>query len=205
VVFGSKRTKRPLLYCWALLMSGLARPGLLAWVGVGCCCGHLTIAGQRFTLLLCAVIYGIFRVKPWLESIRRLCLRSLLAGAKLCSAHAPPDDYWTKPGGIRRGRNARIRPGPASFDVTEKQQRRVRYYSFAAVMSPCRPFRLRLMEPWFGYGALFTFQGTGIASLQSPHCYWSAHNIYLLAWGETGFVSLLFDLLLVLGIGMRHV
>jgi O-antigen ligase len=182
-----------------LLISGWVR-GPLAWAGRMSAIAGLYLTASRsglYILLLCAFVYVAFRVKPW--RIRYSLVPAVLAGAAVLGGFAlmvverPPEGLELN---VEQGSTlSRV------LDVTESvaTARGVETRGEITLQAA----QAALEAPWYGYG-IFTFQGTSIASLQSPLPYLGAHDIYLVVWGETGILSLL-TYLLVLGIGIRGV
>jgi O-antigen ligase len=180
-----------------LLMSGWAR-GLLAWAGRLAAVAALYLTASRsglYIFLLCALIYLIFRVKPW--KVRPALVPGIVAGVALLGAlvlmvvDKPPEGLALN---LEQGSTlSRV------LDVTESATSALGVETRGDVT--LQAFQAALGAPWYGYG-VFTFQGTSVTSLGSPLPGVGAHNIYLAIWGETGPASLIIYLL-VLGTGIR--
>ncbi len=180
-----------------LLISGWAR-GPLAWAGRLSAVAALYLTASRsglYIFLLCALLYLIYRVKPW--RVRPALVPAIVAGAAILGAlvlmmvDKPPE-----------GLDLSIAPGSTLsrvLDVTESATSALGVETRSDVT--VQAFQAALGAPWYGYG-VFTFQGTTITSLGSPLPGIGAHNIYLAIWGETGMASLVIYLL-VLGTGIR--
>jgi hypothetical protein len=184
------------LFLLGLILSGLARPPLLAWAGrlAGLVGLYLTASRSGFyILLLCMLIYIVYLVKPW--RISPAVVPALVAVAALLGALVLI--LASRPGGL----GVYVPPDSTLgrvLDVTESQTADLGIATRGDVT--LQALQAASQAPWFGDG-VFTFQGTDILTLGSPLPL-GAHDIYLVVWGETGILSLLIYLV-VLGIGIR--
>jgi O-antigen ligase len=155
---------------------------------------YLTASRSGFyILLLCAVIYVVYRMRSW--RINPAIVPALVAVAALLGSLALM--VVDRPGGLGVDATQGSVLGRV-LDVTESTSTELGVVTRSDVTA--QALQAAFDAPWFGYG-VFTFQGTEIASLQSPLPL-GAHDIYLVAWGEAGIAGLVLYLL-VLGIGIN--
>lgn len=168
-------------------------PGLLGWAGRAASLLGIYLTASRsgfYIVLLLAVLFAVFKLRPWLSRPRALSLLLCIAAFTGWVGLLVVDNWDTIAQNTSLGSNlTRV------LDVTESASTAIGQEGRAEIAVAA--LRADLDAPWFGYG-LFTFTGfTDSVALGSPVAV-AAHNLYIAVWGEAGVLGIAAYLLVLL-------